>query len=159
MVICSLLCWMCVQCGVVWCARCAAWLCGCVMCTLRAVCSVPCVLLLREGAGVWCRCVCVCAEANQAAVAAKGGIEAVVAAMQRHEGVAGVAESGCGALKNIAGLGEFSAAVCARAVGGAGRGSCSAVRQCARRGDVRACVRACVRWCVQCARTWWVGGR
>ena len=99
---------------------------------------------------------CVCAEANRAAVAAKGGIEAVVAAMQRHAGVAGVAESGCGALRNIAGLGEFSAAVCARAVGGAGRGSCSAVRQCLRRGDVRACVRACLRWCVQCARTRWV---
>ena len=54
-----------------------------------------------------------CAEANRAAVAAKGGIEAVVAAMRRHEGVACVAEYGCAALWNIAGLGGCSAAMCA----------------------------------------------
>ena len=52
-----------------------------------------------------CVCVCVCADANNAAVAAKGGIEAVVAAMRRHEGVAGVAHNGCSALKSIAVLG------------------------------------------------------
>ena len=55
---------------------------------------------------------CVCADANKAAVAAVGGIEAVVAAMRRHEGVADVAESGCGALLSIAALGGCGAAVC-----------------------------------------------
>ena len=72
---------------------------------------------------VCCVCVCVrvclrvCAEANKAAVAAKGGIEAVISAMRRHEGVAGVAEQGCGALWIIAGLGVCSAALfaCLRA--------------------------------------------
>ena len=108
--------------------------------------------------GVWCRCVCVCAEANKAAVAAKGGIEAVVAAMRRHEGVAGVAERGCGALRIIAMLGGWSAAVRARAAGGAGRGSGSgsAGSQCARRGDVRA--RGCV-CSVQARGGWSMHGR
>ena len=103
---------------------------------------------------------CVCAEANKAAVAAKGGIEAVVAAMRRHEGVAGVAERGCGALNNIAMLGGWSAAVRARAAGGAGRGSGSgsgsAGSQCARRGDVRA--RGCV-CSVQTRGGWSMHGR
>ena len=101
---------------------------------------------------------CVCAEANKAAVAAKGGIEAVVAAMRRHEGVAGVAERGCGALTSIAWLGGWSAAVRARAAGGAGRGSGSgsAGSQCARRGDVRA--RGCV-CSVQARGGWSMHGR
>ena len=34
-------------------------------------------------------------------VVAKGGIEAVLAAMRRHEGVAAVAERGCAALQAI----------------------------------------------------------
>ena len=70
--------------------------------------------------------VCVCAEANKAAVAAKGGIKAVVASMRRHEGVAGMAEQGCAALMAIAWLGRCSAAVRAHAIGGV-------VSQCARR--------------------------
>ena len=107
---------------------------------------------------MWCSCVCVCAEANRAAVAAKGGIEAVVAAMRRHEGVADVAENGCRALLSIAVLGGWSAAVCARAVGGAGRGSGSgsAGSQCVRRGDVRA--RGCV-CSVQARGGWSMHGR
>ena len=73
-----------------------------------------------------------CADANQAAVAAKGGIEAVVAAMRRHEGVAGVAEQGCWALSNIAVLGVCGAAVCTglRVWMCAGH-SCVCVRVCA----------------------------
>ena len=97
---------------------------------------------------------CVCAEANKAAVAAKGGIEAVVAAMRRHEGVAGVAENGCGALMSIAVLGEWSAAVCARAAGGAGRGSGSGSAAASARGAAT-CVRAVV--CAVCTHV--VGGR
>ena len=101
---------------------------------------------------------CVCAEANRPAVAAKGGIEVVVVAMRRHEGVADVAERGCGALMNIAALGGWSAAVRARAAGGAGRGSGSgsAGSQCARRGDVRA--RGCV-CSVQARGGWSMHGR
>ena len=71
---------------------------------------------------------CVYAEANKAAVAAKGGIEAVVAAMRRHEGVADVAENGCGALLSIAVLGWWSAAVCARAAAVQGGAAAAAVR-------------------------------
>ena len=47
-----------------------------------------------------------CAEPNMAAVAAAGGIEAVVAVLRRHEGNAAVAELGCKALNHIALLGE-----------------------------------------------------
>ena len=83
------------------------------------------VLLFRSFLMLWCFwlcgvctgcCVCVhawvCAEAHAAAVAAKSGIEAVVAAMRRHTGVVGVAEHGCAALKNIAWPGGCGAAVC-----------------------------------------------
>ena len=51
-------------------------------------------------------CTRVCADASRAAVAAVGGNEAVVAVLRRHEGNAAVAEQGCGALINIAWLGE-----------------------------------------------------
>ena len=44
--------------------------------------------------------------AAAAAAAAAGGIEAVVAVLQRHEGNAAVAEQACRALINIASLGE-----------------------------------------------------
>ena len=47
----------------------------------------------------------VCAEANRAAVAAAGGIEAVLAVLRRHEGNAAVAELACWTLRNIASLG------------------------------------------------------
>ena len=70
------------------------------------------------------------------AVAAKGGVEAVITAMRRHEGVVGVAEMGCNALWNIACLGGHSAVV---REWGSGRGH----------GDMR----ACVPLCVHC--TWW----
>jgi hypothetical protein len=50
--------------------------------------------------------VVLCCVGDQAAVAAKGGIEAVVAAMRAHVGVAAVQEQGCGALENIASLQE-----------------------------------------------------
>jgi hypothetical protein len=43
---------------------------------------------------------------DQAAVAAQGGIDAVVAAMRAHVGVSAVQEQGCGALWNIASLQE-----------------------------------------------------
>ena len=43
-----------------------------------------------------------CAAANRVPVARKGGIDAVVAAMRRHEDNAAVAEQGCAALCNIA---------------------------------------------------------
>ena len=59
----------------------------------------------------------VCADANKAAAAAKGGIEAVVAAIRRHADVADVAKQGCAALDNMAQLGGCSAA----AAGGARR--------------------------------------
>ena len=97
---------------------------------------------------------CVCAEANKAAVAAKGGIEAVVAAMRRHEGVAGVAERGCGALWNIAMLGGWSSAVCARAAAVQGGAAAAAVRAASARGAAT-CVRAVV--CAVCRHA--VGGR
>ena len=48
------------------------------------------------------------AEANSAEVAAKGGIEAVVAVLRRHEDVADAAQAGCEALKQIAWLGVCS---------------------------------------------------
>ena len=49
----------------------------------------------------------VCAEAkNQAAVAAAGGIELVVAVLRRYEGNAAVAEHACGTLSNFVSLGE-----------------------------------------------------
>ena len=51
------------------------------------------------------------ADANNAEVAAKGGIDAVLAAMRRHERVAAVAEKGCAALQIIAHSGGWSAAV------------------------------------------------
>ena len=101
-----------------------------------------------------CVYLCARADANKAAVAAKGGIEAVVAAMRRHEGVAGVAEHGCGALWNIAVLGGWSAAVRARAAGGAGRGSGSGSAAASARGAAT-CVRAVV--CAVCRHA--VGGR
>ena len=44
---------------------------------------------------------------NKAEVAAKGGIDAVLAAMRRHEGVAAVAERGCAALQGIGFLGGW----------------------------------------------------
>ena len=53
-----------------------------------------------------------CVDANKAAVAAKGGIGAVLAVMRRHEGVVGVAEAGCNALGSIATLGGCTV-VCA----------------------------------------------
>ena len=43
-----------------------------------------------------------CAEAYKVAVNAKGGIDAVVDAMRRHDNFAGVAERGCSALWNFA---------------------------------------------------------
>ena len=42
-------------------------------------------------------------------MAAKGGIEAVVAVLRRHEDVAAVAKQGCEALRSIAWLGVCSA--------------------------------------------------
>ena len=54
------------------------------------------------------RVACV-AETIKGTVAMKGGIEAVVAAIRRHKCVPSVAEEGCGALANIASLGEFAA--------------------------------------------------
>ena len=73
-------------------------------------------------------CVGLFAEANKEAVATKGGIEAIVAAMQRHlEGAAGVSEQGCAALGAIASLGgcnnarqEIMTWVVAGAIGAAG---------------------------------------
>ena len=62
----------------------------------------------RFSVSVFVHVPCMCADANKAAVAAKGGIEVVLAAMRRHEGVAGVAEQGCAALGNIAWLGGCS---------------------------------------------------
>ena len=61
----------------------------------------------------------VCADANKAAVAAKGGIDAVLAAMRRHEGVAGVAKKGFNALCIcvFTSLGGCSVVVSARLVG------------------------------------------
>ena len=52
----------------------------------------------------------VCTDANRAAVAAAGGIEAVVAVLRRHEGTAAMAEKGCWALTSIAWLGECTCA-------------------------------------------------
>ena len=92
-----------------------------------SMCACVCVHAMRVSRLYVCVCVCVCvcvrvclrvcAEANKAAVAAKGGIEAVISAMRRHDGVAGVAEQGCGALWSIALLGVCSAALfaCLRA--------------------------------------------
>ena len=51
------------------------------------------------------------ADANKVEVAAKGGIDAVLAAMRRHEGVVAVAERGCAALQIIAHSGGRCAAV------------------------------------------------
>ena len=48
-----------------------------------------------------------CADANQVAIAAAGGMEAVVQGMQAHVGVAAVQESGAGALRNLAVNGAF----------------------------------------------------
>ena len=96
-----------------------------------------------------------CAEANAAAVAAKGGIEAVVAAMRRHAGVADVAERGCGALMSIAVLGGWSAAVCARAAAVQGGAVAVAVRAAASARGAATCVRAVV--CAVCRHA--VGGR
>ena len=82
-----------------------------------SMCACVCVHAMRVSRLYVCVCVCVCAEANEAAVAAKGGIEAVVSAMRRHEGVAEVARLGSNALWNIAMLGVCSAALfaCLRA--------------------------------------------
>ena len=62
------------------------------------------------GAQTSCVAVRVRAGASAAEVAAKGGIEAVVAVLRRHEGVAAVAQEGCWALRHIAWLGVCSAA-------------------------------------------------
>ena len=42
-----------------------------------------------------------CADDNERAIARLGGLEAVVAALKQHAGVAGVAEAACGALGNL----------------------------------------------------------
>ena len=70
--------------------------------------------LVPEVFGLMTHSICAhcCSEANSAAVAAKGGIEAVVAALRRHEGEADVAEAGCLTLVNIAVLGERLGCVC-----------------------------------------------
>ena len=77
-------------------------------------------------------------------MAAKGGIEAVVAAMRRHEGVADVAENGCHALMSIAWLGGCSAAVCACSWGAGWVAAVRSVSQCAgaaTRTGVHGCLR------------------
>ena len=86
-----------------------------------------------------------CAEANRAAVGAKGGIEAVVVAMRRHEGAAGVAEAGCWALYCIALLGGCCAVVCERAVCGAAQGRAGPGVAWRARASARGGV-MCVRW-------------
>ena len=97
------------------------------MAACACLCVCVCDCKLRQFECVLCALVCVCAEANKAAVAAKGGIEAVVAAMRRHEGVATVAEQGCVVLRNLTGLGD---------------GACACVRVC-----VRVCVCVCACAC------------
>ena len=57
------------------------------------------------------------ADANNAEVAAKGGIDAVLAAMRRHERVAAVAEKGCGALQIMSYYSGGRSAACLRAGG------------------------------------------
>ena len=146
---CVVYCALSVLCGVWRCAGVVGCRCVAALCSFRVVSNVRCELRVVR----LCRCVgqmCgVCTDANR--VVARGGIEAVVAAMRRHEGVADVAEQGCRALWIIATLGGCSAAVCARAV-----------RRCARVGQLQcgqpvreARRRACARLCVLCARTWW----
>ena len=91
-----------------------------------------------------CVYLCARADANKAAVAAKGGIEAVVAAMRRHAGVAGVAEYGCAALWNIAELGRCSAVVCPCSWGAGRAAAVRSVSQCAgaaTRTGVHGCLR------------------
>ena len=78
-----------------------------------------------------------------ATVAAKGSVEAVVTAMRRHEGVAGVALHGCGALANIAWLGGH------RGVRACGKQCRAGELQCdPRRGELEARGHAwlCVWW-------------
>ena len=84
-------------------------------------------------------CGCVGAEANKAAVAAKGGIDAVVSAMRQHEGVVEVAQPGCAALAIIAALGGCSAArrACVRV-----RGVWAVQLRACTSGLERACVRS-----------------
>ena len=52
--------------------------------------------------------VCVaCADANKVAIAAAGGVEAVVQGMQAHVGVVAVQENGAGALRSLAANGTW----------------------------------------------------
>ena len=81
---------------------------ACAVCDRRRL--RACVLLtVHVGAQTSCVAVRVRAGANAAEVAAKGGIEAVVAVLRRHEGVADVAQAGCGALQQISCGGACSA--------------------------------------------------
>ena len=53
--------------------------------------------------------VCVaCADADEGTIVAAGGVEAIVQGMRAHVGVAGVQQSGAGALWNLAGDGALA---------------------------------------------------
>ena len=64
---------------------------------------VVCWVLAMRGHCMTCAWVGVaCAAANQATIAAAGGVEAIVQGMQAHVGVAGIQDAGADALGNLA---------------------------------------------------------